>query len=483
MTSPCTLIRQFSPLEIRPLPHLDFQAGFNGIPTSAPRLVGIVQVRSKEIHQPLALVQITLELWKIESVVIPSLGISNHLSDNKCLARQVLFPLHSEHPENNIPPNDNNYSISDLSIKSPPPSLTSDWIVDSYASDQDNPSVHTHNRTTPPIPPPHLPNASGSSVYQPPYTPFRSVSTTSSSNDTSITPFGDQTPILSSSSDPYATHRVWSMDLPFEIPFPENSEIPSTFELNRSGTICSTKYELRAHMSLLGVPDITTTVPVSLSRYDNLSSWGMYNSPTNIRQVSSDGRVVVEVSIPKLCIGPSDLVSVFVSIMPNNGSKIRVQQLSLSLVEYITFIHPSSSSPIVRKKKVLRYEEDLDDMKLTSEGLSKSLSKPFPDIDFEDANITGFTTTSDLYSVQYMLVIKVQLYRARNIEITNPIIVSPVERSRSQALLNEIQTRVLDVRQSHGGVVLEENVRIVRASDFSKNNMFAYLNDDIVLLS
>ncbi|EPY52873.1 arrestin family protein [Schizosaccharomyces cryophilus OY26] len=474
MTAPCTYIKNFSPIEIRPLPHLDFQAGYNGIPASAPRIVGLVQVRSKEIHQPLSIIQVALELWKIESVAVPSLGVSNHLSEPKRLVQQVLFPPPSKKKHTTpLRLSENSEASDDLLSPSSNTSFFNEHFYESYIPDQ---PVSHRSSNQPPIPPPHTQNVFRSSSL-----PSRVLSQTS--DNSSLPASSLLTDSLRSPTKSSSAYRIWSMDLPFEMKYSEGEVLTPTFDLVRSGISCSTTYEMRAILTLSGLEDVCTCVPIVIHRYDTLSSWGMYNSPIYIKEASIDNRVIVEASIPKQCIGPMDLLTVFISIKPSNGSKIRVQQLSLSLVECVTVRHPSStSSPIVRTKKILKAEQDLDDVRLGKDGLSQTLSKVFPDPDLDDSSIQGFTTSSDLYNVTYMLLLKVRLYRARNVEISYPITVSPVARSASSSILGDIQTRVLDSRQSLTGSVLDTTCNIVRANDSTKNNMYSYSEDRMVLL-
>ncbi|EPX72550.1 arrestin family protein [Schizosaccharomyces octosporus yFS286] len=481
MTAPCTYIKNFSPIEIRPLPHLDFQAGYNGIPASAPRIVGLVQVRSKEINRPLSILRVTLELWRIESVDVPSLGVSNHISEPKRLVQQVLFPpssssSSSKNDQKSILYFSENAQASD-DVLSPSSSTSGiNNVYDFYLHDQ--PSRHRFSNQ-PPIPPPHVQNVSQSPSM--PSHAYSQTSDTSSMQASSVTSDLQKSTEKSSSSSSY---NIWSMDLPFEMKYSEGEVLTPTFDLFRSGFSCSTKYQLRAVLSLADSEDIFECVPIVIHRYDTLSSWGMYNSPIYLKEASIDGRVVVEASIPKQCIGPMDLLTVFISIRASNGSKIRVQQLSLSLVECVSFRHPSSShSPIVRSKKILKVEQDLDDVRLGKDGLSQTLSKVFPDPDLDDSSIQGFTTSSDLYKVTYMVLIKVRLYRARNVEISYPITVSPVPRSASSSILGDIQTRVLDSRQSLNGSVLDTTCDIIHANDSTKNNMYSYSEGGLVLLN
>ncbi|WBW73648.1 arrestin-related substrate adaptor for RhoGEF, Art1 [Schizosaccharomyces osmophilus] len=482
MTAPCTYIKNFSPIEIRPLPHLDFQAGYNGIPASAPRIVGLVQVRSKEINQPLSILRVTLELWKIESVDVPSLGVSNHLSEPKRLVQQVLFPPPSPFSSKNEKTNSlylsENIQAGDDAL-SPSSDISGiSHIYDSYIHDQPS---RRRSSNQPPIPPPHVQNVSRSTSM--PSRAFSQTSDNSSMPASSVITDLQKSPEKSSSSSSSA-YNIWSMDLPFEMKYSEGEVLTPTFDLVRSGFSCSTKYQLRAVLTLSGLEDISECVPIAIHRYDTLSSWGMYNSPIYLKETSIDGRVIVEASIPKQCIGPMDLLTVFISIRASNGSKIRVQQLSLSLVECVSIRHPSSnSSPIVRSKKVLKVEQDLDDVRLEKDGLSQTLSKVFPDPDLDDYSMQGFSTSSDLYKVTYMVLIKVRLYRARNVEISYPITVSPVPRSASSSILGDIQTRVLDARQSVNGSVLDTTCDIIRANDSSKNNMYSYSEDGMVLLN
>ncbi|EEB07136.1 arrestin family protein [Schizosaccharomyces japonicus yFS275] len=455
--------RYFVPIEIRPLPHLDFQAGYNGVPATSPRIVGLVNVRSKEMLQPLSVECVSIEFRQEEIITFPSLGLGTQINNERCIASKTLFPP---------PPGTAVFGQSKESLCETP---TEAGIPNSLNPSRTQSQSQVHDIVKSyggPVVDNEIALRSQSQFPRPCTSASSSISTDYVNSPSDI--FNNALP--SSFTRPA---KVWSMDLPFELELPKNENLPASFELAHSGTSVCTKYFLRATLCLCGISPISISVPVKLDRFDMLSSWGMFNKAITLKEESSDGLVSVDVSIPKSCIVPLDLVTVFLSIVPLSAHHIRVQRVSLVLLEQL-MINVPKDMKVIRRRKVLQHEEDLVDQKLANEGLSLTLSCLFEGRSQQSSTL--FTTCSEQYRVDYLLIVKVELFRARDVEIIHPVVVSSVERTRSGALLNDIQSRVLEVRQSSNATVLDGSIVVIPASCSVQNKFFHYVDGHPTLM-
>jgi hypothetical protein len=76
-------------------------------------------------------------------------------------------------------------------------------------------------------------------------------------------------------------------------------------------------------------------VPVKIERFDNLSTWDIFQVPRLVEIVGSDHIAQMNVVLPVTCVGPLDAMVILVNISPNpdwpsKAKKIRVNRIQVS---------------------------------------------------------------------------------------------------------------------------------------------------------
>lgn len=118
--------------------------------------------------------------------------------------------------------------------------------------------------------------------------------------------------------------------------------------------------------------------PIKIERFDNLSTWDIFQVPRLVEVKGSDHLAQMNVVLPVTCVGPLDPITVLVNISPNpdwlsKARKIRVNKiqvylivtwtntLQISIEEILSF---KASDIIQKKKRILRSEQDCHGVKL-----------------------------------------------------------------------------------------------------------------------
>lgn len=126
---------------------------------------------------------------------------------------------------------------------------------------------------------------------------------------------------------------------------------------------------------------VRVAVPINIERFDNLSTWDIFQVPKIHEVMGIDHVARMGVALPVTCVGPLDPINVLVSISPNpdypKARKIRVSRIQVLLrfllkrltakisVEEITSFKPSHGcEPITKRKRVFRNEVDCAGVKL-----------------------------------------------------------------------------------------------------------------------
>jgi hypothetical protein len=223
---------------------------------------------------------------------------------------------------------------------------------------------------------------------------------------------------------------VLAMDLPFVlfIPFSKagNEDIikvpPASLQL--PSRIAETYYELVVSVQQ-GHTDLKKhSFPVPLSRYDTLSSFGMYNRSQSQERLS-DHLVTLSMCLPRWSFGPNDPVDVSVRLTPNpdwisKARKVSISKIVAVIEEQITY-NPEGDEPTTKINKLITKKEVVG-QKLPPDGYASDISMRFPGKELRDSDgllppskpalpmhpITGFTTTATLYKVDYFLTVKVR---------------------------------------------------------------------------
>jgi len=220
------------------------------------------------------------------------------------------------------------------------------------------------------------------------------------------------------------------MDLPFMLFIPFNRQglevirlPPASLQLP-SRTI-ETFYELRVtlHQGNHGIAEVNKfAFPVPLSRYDSLSTFGMYNVQES-QEKTVDSIVTLGISLPRWSYGPGDQVQVLVRLNPNpdwsKAKRVQITRISVVIEEAITF-NPEGDEPKTIINKIQRQTLNVN-KKLPESGFETNLGLVFPMKNVRDGDgciprqraafpvyaVSGFTTAAYLYKIDYYLTVKV----------------------------------------------------------------------------
>ena len=225
------------------------------------------------------------------------------------------------------------------------------------------------------------------------------------------------------------------MDLPFVIfiPYGRGGEevarrVPPA-SLQLPSRTAETYYELVVTVQQGHQEQKKYAFPVPISRYDTLSTFGMYNRPESAERVT-DHLVTLGISLPRWSYGPLDPVSVYIKLSPNpewlsKAKKVTIQKITVGIDEEIIFNHEGDEPS--RKVKTLAKTTQAVGVKMPEAGYFTNLGLVFPAKDLRDSDgiiprgkkefpmyaVSGFTTTGTLYKIEYYLTVKVSDYIPR----------------------------------------------------------------------
>jgi hypothetical protein len=222
---------------------------------------------------------------------------------------------------------------------------------------------------------------------------------------------------------------VLLMDLPFVIfiPYGRGGEEvarrvpPASLQLDKR--TAETYYEIVVTVQQGHQEQRKHAFPVPISRYDTLSTFGMYNRPESAERVT-DHLVTLGISLPRWSYGPLDPVSVYIKLSPNpdwlsKAKKVLIQSITVGIDEEIIY-NPEGDEP-TRKVKTLAKHQQAVGVKMPEAGYFTNLGLVFPARELRDSegvlprgrkefpmyNVSGFTTTGTLYKIEYYLTVKV----------------------------------------------------------------------------
>ncbi|KAI9834166.1 MAG: hypothetical protein M1826_005277 [Phylliscum demangeonii] len=259
---------------------------------------------------------------------------------------------------------------------------------------------------------------------------------------------------------------VLSMDLPFMlfIPFGRGWEeaarrIPPASLQLQSRTV-ETYYELVVTVQQSHQDQKKFAFPVPVARYDNLSTFGMYNQPESAEQVS-DHLVTLGISLPRWSYGPFDPVSVYIKLSPNpdwlqKAKRVTIQKITIAIEEEITYNH-EGDEPTKKVNKLAKQTQAVG-IKMPEAGYCTNLGLIYPAKDLRDAdgilprskpafpmyNVSGFTTTGSLYKIEYFLSVKAHLTSAKDVVIRQPIVVCPLDHAGCKEEMDAIKEAAQD---------------------------------------
>lgn len=223
--------------------------------------------------------------------------------------------------------------------------------------------------------------------------------------------------------------NVFSMDLPFVlfIPFGRGGEetarrVPPA-SLQLPSRTAETYYEMVVMVQQGHTEQKKYAFPVPLSRYDTLSTFGMYNRPEQAERIT-DHLVTLGISLPRWSYGPLDPVSVYIKLSPNpdwlnKAKRVTIQKITIGIEEEITY-NPEGDEPQKKVKTLARQTQNVG-VKMPEAGYFTNLGLVFPAKDLRDNegiiprgkqafpmySVSGFTTTGSLYKIEYFLTVKV----------------------------------------------------------------------------
>lgn len=163
--------------------------------------------------------------------------------------------------------------------------------------------------------------------------------------------------------------------------------------------------------------------PVPITRYDTLSTFGMYNR-TETAEKTTDHLVTLGTSLSTWSYGPLDPIVVFIKIMPNpdwlsKARKVTIQKITVTIEQEVIYNHEGDEPQ--RKASTLLKKTETVGIKLPDSGYYTNIGMLLPGEDKRDQNgilprasskfpsfaVNGFTTTAGLYKVEYYLSCKV----------------------------------------------------------------------------
>ncbi|KAK2746964.1 hypothetical protein FQN57_002536 [Myotisia sp. PD_48] len=281
--------------------------------------------------------------------------------------------------------------------------------------------------------------------------------------------------------------EIVAMDLPFVlfIPFGRGGEEssrklpPASLQLN--SRVAETYYELVVMVQQGPQEQRKYYFPVPISRYDTLSSFGMYNRPEASERVS-DHLVTLGISLPRWSYGPCDPVSVYVKLSPNpdwlaKARKVVIQKITLTIDEEIVYNHEGDEPQ--RKVKTLAKRTESVNLKLPEAGYLTNLGLLFPSRDLRDSDgilprgkkafpaysVNTFTTNATLYKIEFFLTVKAHLASAKDIVLRQPIVVCPLDHTDCKEEMEAIEQAARDARHINPDNPMLPLPNIIRVHD------------------
>ncbi|KAL9040730.1 MAG: hypothetical protein Q9214_004369 [Letrouitia sp. 1 TL-2023] len=283
--------------------------------------------------------------------------------------------------------------------------------------------------------------------------------------------------------------NVYSMDLPFVlfIPFGRGGEetarrVPPA-SLQLTSRTAETYYEMVVMVQQGQTEQKKYAFPVPISRYDTLSTFGMYNRPESSERVS-DHLITLGISLPRWSYGPLDPVSVYIKLSPNpdylnKAKRVTIQKITIGIDEEIIYNHEGDEPQ--RKVKTLAKQTQSVGVKMPEAGYFTNLGLVFPAKDARDNegiiprgkqafpmySVSGFTTTGSLYKIEYYLTVKAHMTSAKDILLRQPIVVCPLDHTACKEEMEAIEQAAKDASHVRPENPMLPAPTIVRMNDYN----------------
>lgn len=280
---------------------------------------------------------------------------------------------------------------------------------------------------------------------------------------------------------------ILAMDLPFIIfiPYGRGGEEvarrvpPASMQLDKRAA--ETFYEIVVTVQHGHSQQQKHYFPIPISRYDTLSTFGMYNRPEGAEMVT-DHIVTLGMSLPRWSYGPLDPVSVYIKLSPNpdwphKARRVTIQKITVGIDEEVIFNH-EGDEPQRRSKTLVKRTQTVG-VKLPDAGYFTNVGLVFPGKEWRDSEgilprgkrefpmygIAGFTTTGTLYKVEYYLTVKAQLSSAKDILLRQPIVVCPFDHATCKEEMDAIEQAARDASMVNADSPFVPAPIIIRQND------------------
>lgn len=225
-----------------------------------------------------------------------------------------------------------------------------------------------------------------------------------------------------------------SMSMPFMIPIPFGrggeevaKRIPPA-SISLPSRVVETKYELVVTVQQGPQYQFKTLFPVPISRFDTISTFGMYNRPSHITGRTENWLEMIA-TIQKWSYGPGDKITVYVNIRPvaeylSRMRKVVVQKIVTNIEEVITF-NPESDESTTRVKALCKKTTTYG-QKIPEAGLLTNVGCEYPsnlsirtdkngiwkprEAALPMHEVDSFTATGTLYKIEFYLSLKVEFH-------------------------------------------------------------------------
>ncbi|KAL6719431.1 hypothetical protein ACLMJK_003671 [Lecanora helva] len=283
--------------------------------------------------------------------------------------------------------------------------------------------------------------------------------------------------------------NVYSMDLPFVlfIPFGRGGEetarrVPPA-SLQLASRTAETMYEMVVTVQQGQQKQDKHPFPVPISRYDTLSTFGMYNRPESAERVT-DHLVTLGISLPRWSYGPLDPVSVYIKLSPNpdwlnKAKRVTINKITIGIEEEVTYNHEGDEPQ--KKVKVLAKQTQNVGVKMPEAGYFTNLGLVFPAKDSRDSDgvlprgkaafpmysVSGFTTTGSLYKIEYFLTVKAHMTSAKDILLRQPIVVCPLDHTACKDEMEAIEQAAKEAGNIRPDNPMLPAPTIIRVNDYN----------------
>ncbi|MCJ1311920.1 hypothetical protein MMC25_005593 [Agyrium rufum] len=260
--------------------------------------------------------------------------------------------------------------------------------------------------------------------------------------------------------------EILAMDLPFVVFIPSGRggeetarRIPPA-SLSLPRRTAETSYEIVVTLQQGQTEQHKFYFPVPISRFDTLSTFGMYNREESAERIT-DHLVRLVTTLPRWSYGPLDPISAYIRLIPNpewlsKAKKVTINKITIGIDEEIIYNH-EGDEPQKKVKTIVKHSQNVG-VKMQDAGYFTSLGLIFPAKDLRDSdgvlprgkqgfpmyNIGSFSTTGSLYKIEYYLTVKAHMTSAKDITSKQLIVVCPLDHAGCKQEMEAIELAAKD---------------------------------------